>query len=156
MCLDELCYRVAQHTNVSSSWEAFIGDWQRDVLRPTRKDLSHCGAIPCTFAWEPKHWYESAPGGARAASEWRYDAGNDVYAFSIAVAFPGAPSAKQHNSEFLGDVLEGILGLCWVCGKTIGLAKILMLASKYIYGLKALLVLDSFDRLGLKYGPPEV
>ena len=159
-CLDELCHHVASHAEATFQWDAFMEAWERDVLRETRKDLSHYGALPSTLPWEPRLW---TPGDADSASwktmkeasrdansapearDWYFDAGNDVYAFSIQLLFPHATSTKRHNSNYLGDVLEAILGLCWLCHDTTSLAMLLVRASKYVYGLKSWLALDSFD-----------
>ena len=158
--MDELCHHVASHAEATFQWDAFMEAWERDVLRETRKDLSHYGALPSTLPWEPRLW---TPGDADSASwktmneasrdansapearDWYFDAGNDVYAFSIQLLFPHATSTKRHNSNYLGDVLEAILGLCWLCHDTTSLAMLLVRASKYVYGLKSWLALDSFD-----------
>ena len=67
-CLSELCYHLAQIPDASDRWDALVWDWGNDVLRQTRKDLSRYGALPCTFAWEPKHWNQSVPGVAGATA----------------------------------------------------------------------------------------
>lgn len=145
-CMDELCYHVALHAEATRLWDIFMEAWQMDVFRETRKDLSHYGALPTTLAWEPRHWTPDDAHSASGAGSWYFDAGNDVYAFTIEMLFPHASSTQHHNSTYLGDVVEAILGLCWKCRETTGLATILTRASKYVYGLKACLVLGSFDQ----------
>ena len=159
-CMDELCFHVALHVQATSHWDAFMLAWQKDVLKVTRKDLSHYGALPTTFPWEPEHWTpllgdaksasavrEWTSGDAKSASgarDWYFDAGNDVYALSIQMLFPNATTTQFYNVESLGDVLEAVLGVCWICRVTTSLATLLTRASKYLYGLKSCLALESF------------
>ena len=158
--MDELLHHVSVHAEATSQWDAFMDAWRMNVLREKKKKLSHYGALPTTLPWEPRHWTsgdaESTSSGlgncvlgdaksAPGVREWYFDAGNDVYAFCIQLVFPNAASTRRHNREYLGDVLEAILGLCWISQQSIKLAMLLQRASKLLYGLKAWLVLGSFD-----------
>ena len=135
-----------------------MSQWESNVPRRTRKELSYYGALPVTFPWEPTHWVDpasgdadSAPGsnsGTSAANKALkfFDAGNDVYAFAIQSLFPEAVSTSRYNSEYLGDVAEAVLGICWIRNQTASLATLLTHASKYVFALKTLLDLGTLDR----------
>ena len=106
--------------------------------------MSHYGGLPVSYPWEPVHWTDAVTEDAQSASQF-YDAGNDVYAFAIRVLFPSAQTTSWHNSGYLGDVIEAILGVCWLCQQSTSIGVLLALASKYIYSLKTLLSIDSLD-----------
>ena len=110
--------------------------------------MSYCGGLVVSYPWEPTHWREDAGAAGSASTEAIkfYDAGNDVYAFAIESLFPDASSTRHHNSGYLGDVVEAILGICWICKQTTGMAVLLALASKYVFALKTMLNLESLDQ----------
>ena len=147
--LGHLIREVSLHPWASVHWDDFMSRWEADVARATRKDLSHHGVLASTLPWEPRHWSECVPtvvsSGVAQSTQWYYDAGNDVYAFSVKIVFPRATSTRGHNANYLGDVVEAILGICLICREQTGLATILGNASRYLYGIKALLSFDSFN-----------
>ena len=147
-CLDEIARKVARHPATTYLWDRFMASWEDDVLRRTRKEMSHYGALPSTYPWEPKDWMEVVRGvgpDAHTTARHFYDAPSDVYACSIALLFPGATSTGQHNSEYFGEVVEAILGMCWFFKQRVAITTLLARVSKYIYGLKALLDIGSLD-----------
>ena len=119
--------------------------WESELLQATRKEMSHYGALPVSYPWEPTHWTDVVTGDAQSASKF-YDAGNDVYAFAIHALFPNAESTSRYNSKYLGDVIEGVLGFCWVTRQSTSMGVLLAHASKYVFALKTLLSLESLDK----------
>ena len=153
--LDGCRRMIAAYPSATSRWDAFMCTWESGAPKATRKKLSHNGALPRTFPWEPSHWADPpstarvAPYGdaesAPSTPRMFYDAGNNVYAFAIQWLFPEAESTSRYSSEYLGDVVEAILGLDWLSQKQTSLAWLLALTSKYLFGLSCLCKIESFD-----------
>ena len=145
-CLDSLCHQVLAYEKATVQWDSFMWSWESELLQATRKEMSHYGGLPVSYPWEPTHWTDNVSGDAQSASKF-YDAGNDVYAFAIHALFPNAESTSRYNSTYLGDVIEGVLGVCWVTRQVTSMGVLLTLASKYIFALKTLLSLESLDKM---------
>ena len=133
------------YESAAVQWDSFMWAWESELLRPTRKEMSHYGGLPVSYPWEPTHWTDVVTGDAQSASKF-YDAGNDVYAFAIHALFPNAESTSRYNSKYLGDVIEGVLGFCWVTRQSTSMGVLLAHASKYVFALKTLLSLESLDK----------
>ena len=79
----------------------------------SRKYLSHRGALPTLLPTDPVMWTDEKTGQAY------FDPGNWVYKQSVKYACPEFLEATgMSNAETIGDVLEALLGSCFVIQET--------------------------------------
>jgi hypothetical protein len=88
---------------------AFIEEWFGSRSQPTRKWLSHRGAIPRRQLSDPGQWLH------RRSETWHFDPGNAVYKDAIRRTFPVIFNRLGISNEVTcGDLLESILGYCFI------------------------------------------
>ena len=90
---------------------SFVEVWVEGVPFQTRKDLSHFGALACRDKLDPVHWIDKNTG------KHYFDPTNDIY--MLALQFVIGPTVVSWlNKRSAGDVIESLLGICFLKGST--------------------------------------
>ena len=147
-CLQQLVDRVAEYPHVATLWDESMELWEHCMRHITTKKLSQYGALPRTSPWEPSHWTDPGhdeDGDAASTPRCFYDPHRDVYAYSIALLLPSASSTARYDADYLGVVVEAMLGWCWLFKQQVPIVTLLARTCKYVYRLKTLLNISSFD-----------